>query len=57
MLAGYADKPHLLNSPTTEHDGFKHNIELIKEFIEERKREAQARGQHHNEEFSDDDDA
>lgn len=56
-LAGYADKFHLLESLTTEHDGFKHDIELIKEFMEERKREAQAREQQrHNEEFSSDDD-
>ena len=55
-LAGHADKFHLLDSLITEHDGFKHDIELIKEFMEERKREAQAREQHHNEEFSTDDD-
>ena len=55
-LAGYADKFHVLDSLINEHDGFKHDIELIKVFMEERKREAQAREQRHNEEFSGDDD-
>ena len=52
-LTGYADKFHLLESLITEHDGPEHNTELIKEFMEERKREVQAREQqHHNEESS-----
>ena len=55
-LAGYADKFHLLDSLITEHGGFKHDIELIKEFMEERKRETQARDQHGEEFPSDDDD-
>jgi len=55
-LASHADKFHILNSLITEHDGFKHDIELIKTFMEERKREVQAREQHHSEEFSSDDD-
>ena len=55
-LASYAGKFHLLESLITEHDGFKHDIELVKEFMEDRKREAQAREQRHNEEFSSDDD-
>ena len=37
-------------------NGFKHDVELIKVFMEERKREAQAREQSHNEEFSGDND-
>ena len=55
-LASYADKFHLLSSLVTEHDGFKHDIGLIKEFMEERRRETQAREQHRNEGFSSDDD-
>ena len=55
-LASYAGKFHLLESLVTKHDGFKHDIELIKEFMEDRKREAQAREQRHNEEISGDDD-
>ena len=35
--------------------GLKHDIELIKLFMEERRREAQAREQRHNEELSGDD--
>ena len=52
-LTDYADKFNLL---VNEHDGFKHDIELFKEFMEERKREAQAREQRHDGEFSNDDD-
>jgi hypothetical protein len=55
-LAGYVDKFHLLESLITEHDGFKHDIELIKGFMEDRKRESQAREQQQHEEFSADDD-
>jgi hypothetical protein len=55
-LADYTDKFRLLDSLLTEHDGFKHDVELIKEFMEERKREAQAREQRHSEELSSDDD-
>ena len=54
-LANYSDKFNILDSLIAEHDGFKHNIGLIKVFMDERKREAQAREQH-NEEFSGDDD-
>jgi len=55
-LNGYAVKFHLLESLITEHDGFKRDIELIKESMEERKREVQASEEQHNEEFSTDDD-
>jgi hypothetical protein len=49
------EKLQALDSLITEHDGFKHDIELIKEFVEQRKREAQAREQH-SEDFSTDGD-
>ena len=55
-LNGYANKFQLLDSLITEHDGFKHDIELIKEFIEQRKSDVQAREQQQNEEFPPDDD-
>ena len=55
-LVNYTNKFHILDSLITEHDSFKHDVELIKVFMEERKREAQAREQSHNEEFSSDDD-
>jgi hypothetical protein len=55
-LASHDVKFHLLDSLVTEHNGFKHDIDLIKEFIEERKREAEAREQRRSEEFSTDDD-
>jgi len=55
-LASYSDKFHILDSLIAEHDGFKHDVDLIKVFMDERKREAQTREQHHNEEFSNDDD-
>ena len=55
-LASYTDKFHVLGSLITEHDGFKHNVDLIKVFMEECKREAQAREQRCDEEFSSDDD-
>jgi len=55
-LANYADKFHLLDSLVTEHGGLKQDIELIKEFMEERKRDTQTREQHHSDEFSNDDD-
>jgi len=54
-LANYSDKFHILDSLIAEHDGFKHNVDLIKVLMDERKREAQTREQHHNEEFSNDD--
>ena len=54
-LASYADKFHLVDSLVTEHGDLKHDIELIKEFMEERKREGQAREQNHSDEFSNDD--
>jgi hypothetical protein len=44
-LDGYDDKFHLLDSLITEHGGLKHDNELIKQFMEERKQEAQAREQ------------
>ena len=50
-LASYSDKFHILDSLIAEHNGFKHDVDLIKGFIEEYKREAQAREQH-NKEFS-----
>ena len=56
-LSNYADKFHLLDSLVAEHGGFKHDIELIKEFVEERKRETQARERHSEELSNDDDDA
>ena len=55
-LANYSDKFHILDSLIAEHDSFKHDVDLIKVFMDERKREAQTREQHHNEEFSNDDD-
>ena len=55
-LASYADKFHLIDSLATEHGGLKQDIQLIKEFMEERKRESQARERHHSDEFSNDDD-
>ena len=55
-LSSYTDKFHVLDSLIAEHDGFKHDVDLIKVFMEERKREAQAREQHQNEEFSSGDD-
>ena len=55
-LSNYTDKFHVLDSLIAEHDGFKHDVDLIKVFMEERKREAQAREQHRSEEFSSDDD-
>ena len=55
-LAGYTDKLHVPDSLINEHDGFKHDIELIKVFMEERKREAQAGEQRHIEEPPGDDD-
>lgn len=36
-LTNYTDKLHTPDSPTTEHDGFKHDIDLIKVSTEERK--------------------
>jgi len=54
-LAGYANKFHILDSLISDHDGFKHDIELIKSFMEERKRESQTR-EHQSEEFPNDDD-
>ena len=56
-LDSYADKFHVLESLITEHDGLKHDVGLIKVFMEERNRETQAREQRHNEFSSDDDDA
>ena len=55
-LTSYSNKFHILDSLITEHDGFKHDIDLIKVFMEERKREAQAREQNNNEFSSDDND-
>ena len=55
-LAGYANKFHVIGSLISEHDGFKHDIELIKAFMDEHKGEAQTREQHHSEEFPNDDD-
>ena len=55
-LAGYSNKFLLLESLIAEHNGFKHDLGLIKEFMEESRREAQAREQQQNEEFSSDDD-
>ena len=48
---------HVLHSLITEHDGLKQDIELIKEFLVERKREAQVREQHGEDFSTDDDDA
>jgi len=45
-LSSYTDKFRILDSLIAEHDGFKHDIDLIKVFMEECKREAQAREQH-----------
>ena len=55
-LSDYANKFHLLGSLVTKHGGLKHDIELIKEFTGERKRETQTREQYHSDEFSSDDD-
>ena len=54
-LSSYTNKFHVLDSLIAEHYGFKHDVDLIKVFVEERKREAQAREQHQNEEFSSND--
>ena len=56
-VAGHADMTHVLHSLITEHDGLKQDIELIKEFLVERKREAQVREQHGEDFSTDDDDA
>ncbi|KAF9777813.1 hypothetical protein BJ322DRAFT_1021091 [Thelephora terrestris] len=49
-------KFHHLDTLVNEDNGFKHDIELIKEFMEERKQKAEARDQCHDKEFSTDDD-
>ena len=38
-LSNYTDKFHVLDSLIAEHDSFKHDVDLIKVFVEERKRE------------------
>ena len=55
-LTSYSDKFHILNSLITEHSSFKHDIDLIKVFMEECKQEAQMREQH-NEFLNDNDNA
>ena len=54
-LTSYTNKFHILDSLITEHNSFKHDVDLIKVFMEERKQEAQVREQSHNEGFSSDD--
>ncbi|KAF9790518.1 hypothetical protein BJ322DRAFT_1017215 [Thelephora terrestris] len=55
-LTSHDVKFHHLDTLVNEDNGFKHDIELIKEFMEERKQKAEARDQCHDKEFSTDDD-
>ncbi|KAF9782051.1 hypothetical protein BJ322DRAFT_1022548 [Thelephora terrestris] len=55
-LTSHDVKFHHLDTLVNEDNGFKYNIELIKEFMEERKQKAEARDQCHDKEFSTDDD-